>query len=238
MLLNILRGGREGLITALLCIPVILFSLSFHEAAHGFAAYKLGDPTARNLGRLTLNPMKHLDLRGALAMLLIGFGWAKPVPIVARNFKNPRWGMGLSAIAGPLSNLLLGLIGCALYSAASAAWSTEIILSQLAGQGMPIIKWCLWNLAYIFTYMNFALMAFNLIPIPPFDGSRFAYLLLPSKWYFKVMKYEQTLMIVIIVVFLLLSRQGYDPVAYVAGNLMSLICNPLIELFFKLFGYA
>ena len=83
--------------------------------------------------------------------------------------------------------------------------------------------------------MNFALMAFNLIPIPPFDGSRFAYLLLPSKWYFKVMKYEQTLMIVIIVLFLALSRAGFNPVSFVAGGLMNLICNPLTDLFMKLF---
>ena len=235
MLFNILGGGREGLITALLCLPVILFSLSFHEAAHGYVAYKLGDPTARNLGRLTLNPMKHLDPFGALAMLLIGFGWAKPVPITARNFKNPRWGMGISAIAGPVSNLLLGLCGCVLFSAASAAWSLDIYMSQVLGQGTPIIKWCLLNLAYIFTYMNFALMAFNLIPIPPFDGSRFAYLLLPSKWYFKVMKYEQTLMIIIIVGFLALSRAGFSPVGFVAGGLMDLICNPLTKLFVKIF---
>ena len=235
MLFNILGGGREGLITALLCLPVILFSLSFHEAAHGYVAYKLGDPTARNLGRLTLNPMKHLDPFGALPMLLIGFGWAKPVPITARNFKNPRWGMGISAIAGPVSNLLLGLCGCVLFSAASAAWSLDIYMSQVLGQGTPIIKWCLLNLAYIFTYMNFALMAFNLIPIPPFDGSRFAYLLLPSKWYFKVMKYEQTLMIIIIVGFLALSRAGFSPVGFVAGGLMDLICNPLTKLFVKIF---
>lgn len=234
MLFNILSGGREGLITALLCLPVILFSLSFHEAAHGYVAYKLGDPTARNMGRLTLNPMKHLDPMGALAMLLIGFGWAKPVPIVARNFKNPRWGMGISAIAGPISNLILGLVGCVLLSAAQAAWGYEIFMAQRLGQSIPIIKWSLLNLAYIFTYMNFALMAFNLIPIPPFDGSRFAYLLLPSKWYFKVMKYEQALMIVIIVVFLALSRAGFSPVSFVADGLVNLICNPLIKLFRKL----
>ena len=137
MLFNILNGGREGLITALLCLPVILFSLSFHEAAHGYVAYKLGDPTARNLGRLTLNPMKHLDPFGALAMLLIGFGWAKPVPIVARNFKNPRWGMGISAIAGPVSNLILGIVGCVLFSAANAAWGYEIEMAQELGQSMP-----------------------------------------------------------------------------------------------------
>ena len=235
MLFNILNGGREGLITALLCLPVILFSLSFHEAAHGYVAYKLGDPTARNLGRLTLNPMKHLDPFGALAMLLIGFGWAKPVPIVARNFKNPRWGMGISAIAGPVSNLILGIVGCVLFSAANAAWGYEIEMAQELGQSMPILKWSLWELAGIFTIMNFALMAFNLIPIPPFDGSRFAYLLLPSKWYFKVMKYEQTLMIVIIVAFLALSYANFNPVGFVAGGLMNLICNPLTDLFMKLF---
>ena len=94
----------------ILRIPIVLLSLSVHEVAHGYVAYKLGDPTARNLGRLSLNPMKHFDLFGSLCMLLFGFGWAKPVPISTRYFKNPRSGMAISALAGPLSNLIMAFI--------------------------------------------------------------------------------------------------------------------------------
>ena len=105
-----LRNFLADLPGLLLSLPAILLALSFHEMCHAFAAYKLGDPTARNLGRLTLNPAKHLDLVGFLCMLLFRFGWANPVPINARNFKHPRRDMALSAAAGPLSNVLLGII--------------------------------------------------------------------------------------------------------------------------------
>ena len=94
----------------LIRIPIVLFSLTVHEVAHGFAAYKLGDPTAKSLGRLSLNPLKHLDPAGAICMLLFRFGWAKPVPINTRYFKKPRSGMALTALAGPVSNLLMSLI--------------------------------------------------------------------------------------------------------------------------------
>ena len=118
MLFSILSGGdiRDIIISLLLTIPVILISLSTHEAAHGYLAYKMGDRTAYNLGRVTLNPAKHLDPMGSLCMLVFGYGWAKPVPINARNFRNPKRGMAFTAIAGPISNLILGVIGALLYS--------------------------------------------------------------------------------------------------------------------------
>ena len=118
MLFDILAGGniRSILISLLLTLPVILIALSFHEAAHAFVAYKMGDRTAFNLGRVTLNPAKHLDLYGSLWMLVFGYGWAKPVPINARNFKDPKKGMALTAIAGPAMNLILGILGTLIYT--------------------------------------------------------------------------------------------------------------------------
>ena len=108
-----LSGGSDiktYIIQLLLSLPIILLALSLHETAHGFVAYKLGDPTARNLGRLTLNPAKHLDPIGFICMLLAGFGWANPVPINSRNFRKPRRDIALTSIAGPLSNLLLAFV--------------------------------------------------------------------------------------------------------------------------------
>ena len=101
---------RYFIISLLLSLPIVLLSLSVHETAHGYAAMKLGDPTARNLGRLTLNPAKHIDPIGFICMVLFGFGWAKPVPINTRYFKNPKRDMALTGLAGPVSNLLLALL--------------------------------------------------------------------------------------------------------------------------------
>ena len=107
--------STQEIIAVLFAIPCVLLSLSFHEFAHAWVAYKLGDPTARNMGRLTLNPLKHLDPIGTLFMILFGFGYARPVPINPRYFKDPRKGMALTAAAGPLSNLLLAFLGALLY---------------------------------------------------------------------------------------------------------------------------
>ena len=118
MLIDIIRSIHSGnaeslklsIAIALLSIPIFFLALSLHEAAHGFVAYKLGDPTAKLHGRLTLNPFKHFDVIGFVMLMLVGFGWAKPVPINARNFKDPRKGMALTALAGPVANLLLGFV--------------------------------------------------------------------------------------------------------------------------------
>ena len=112
MITSILQNGfsSDSIITILMLIPIVLISLSFHELAHGYVAYLCGDKTARNFGRLTMNPIKHLDPIGALMMLLVGFGWAKPVPINTRNFKKFKRDLALVSIAGPLSNLLLAFI--------------------------------------------------------------------------------------------------------------------------------
>ena len=108
MLNYLLSGGgdpKEFILRILLSLPIVFLALSLHETAHGYMAYKLGDPTAKNLGRLTLNPIKHLDPIGFLAMVLVGFGWANPVPVNTRHFKKPKRDMALTAAAGPVSNL-------------------------------------------------------------------------------------------------------------------------------------
>jgi Zn-dependent protease len=184
------NGSIQGyIISTLLTLPIILFSLSFHEMAHGYAAYKMGDPTAKNFGRLTLNPLKHLDPIGALCMLIAGFGWAKPVPINARNFKNPRIGMAISGAAGPLSNLLLALI--------SALLLKLVIEVSFFARLSTIIVSLLITFLLISVQLNISLAVFNLLPVPPLDGSRILYVFLPPKLYFGVMKYERIIYLIL-----------------------------------------
>ena len=181
----------------ILRIPIVLISLTVHEIAHGYAAYKLGDPTAKNLGRLSMNPLKHLDPIGALCMLLFRFGWAKPVPINTRYFKKPKRDMALSALAGPLSNLLMAFIAYIIrvyilyFSATGMQFgytiSGELLILTDAGK----IFYVLYLFFDTFFILNISLAVFNLLPIPPLDGSRIMFVLLPDKLYFKVMKYEQ-----------------------------------------------
>ncbi|MBQ8207680.1 MAG: site-2 protease family protein [Clostridia bacterium] len=236
MLSQLLSGDKDALISLLLSIPVILFSLSFHEAAHGYIAYKMGDPTAKNLGRVTLNPIKHLDPIGALCMLIFGYGWARPVPIVTRNFDNPRKGMAITGIAGPISNLILGIISTVIYVAFNVGY-LKAAYSVISSTPLFIIE-MLMMLFYVSAFLNFGLMAFNLIPVPPFDGSRFFYFFLPEKLYFKIMKYEQIIMIVVLVGFFALSRAGYSPISIVSNWLFDTIAEPLWNLGTKLvFGW-
>ena len=137
----------------LLLVPVLIFALCFHEFAHAWVAYKLGDPTAKQSGRLTLNPLAHLDPMGSLMILIIGFGYAKPVPVDARYLKNPRTDMMKVAFAGPAANLLLAFVG------------GTIIRAHIVGGS-------LFLMLYLFTQINIMLAVFNMIPIPPLDGSQ------------------------------------------------------------------
>ena len=137
----------------LLLVPVLIFALCFHEFAHAWVAYKLGDPTAKQSGRLTLNPLAHLDPMGSLMILIIGFGYAKPVPVDARYLKNPRTDMMKVAFAGPAANLLLAFVG------------GTIIRAHIVGGSLILML-------YLFTQINIMLAVFNMIPIPPLDGSQ------------------------------------------------------------------
>lgn len=162
-----------------------LVALTIHEFAHGYVAYKLGDDTAKSYGRLTLNPIKHLDPFGALCMILFHFGWAKPVPIDPRNFENPRKGFAITAIAGPATNLVIGFFTAFFYL---LCYSTFKYSESTFVNNMQINT--LLFLLYFFT-INVGLGIFNLIPVPPFDGSRILNIILPERLYFKVMKYER-----------------------------------------------
>ena len=146
-------------------------------------SYKLGDPTARNLGRLTLNPIKHIDPVGFICMILFKFGWAKPVPVNSRYYRKPRRDMALVAAAGPLANILLAFVAMILVN----VFELIPVTSELSYK----ILWATVNFFYTLAALSVYLAVFNLIPIPPFDGSRILYVFLPAKWYFGVMKYER-----------------------------------------------
>ena len=207
MLSTLLNGGftKETLLAIILSIPSIMIALSFHEAAHGYVAYKMGDPTAKNLGRITVNPIKHLDPIGSLFMLLFGFGWAKPVPIVTRHFKNQKKGMALSALAGPVTNFLLGVIGVLITNLVCLGFILSGSIVFFGGElylknedVFPIFHAITLFLTY-FSFYNFTLSIFNMIPIPPFDGSRVLFAFLPDKYYFGIMRYENVLLIAVLV---------------------------------------
>ena len=177
-------------------LTVILFSavasliaLTVHEYCHGYAAYKLGDNTARNLGRLTLNPLRHIDIVGVITMIFFHFGWAKPVPINARNFKRPKRDFAITALAGPLSNILLAFLSTPLFLLITTVTikNSDSISSEFL---IKLIYNAILFLQY-FVIINLGLGVFNLIPLPPFDGSRIINVILPEKWYFKIMRYER-----------------------------------------------
>ena len=235
MLGSLLGSGdaRYAAISILLTLPTILISLSAHEAAHGYIAYKLGDRTAFNLGRITLNPVKHIDPIGAICMLVFGYGWAKPVPINARNFKDPRKGMALTALAGPVTNLILGTIGVILYYLALYTANTNVVLGMISDNytayvAVSMILVFLENFAFV----NFLYMVFNLIPVPPFDGSRIFSVVLPTKIYFNIMKYERYYLIAILGISVVCSRLfNFSPFAWLADQLFKLISYPFVLLF-------
>ncbi len=234
MLFTILSGGSlaDILISLLLCMPVILLALSFHETAHGFAAWKCGDNTAHNLGRLSLNPLRHLDPVGFLCMLVFGYGWAKPVPVNTRNFRNPKRDMALTAAAGPGANLLLGLLSALLFGVSLAFYSHLFYKAEASFLTNCLYYVC--QLMAISAEVNFLFMSFNLIPLPPFDGSRIALAFLPTRIYFSIMRYERQIMFGLLIVLLILSRFGFSPFGLLAEWLTESIALPIANGIFGL----
>ena len=202
----------DRLVYYLLSAVAALIALTVHEYCHGYAAYRLGDNTAKNMGRLTLNPIKHIDPYGAICMVLFHVGWAKPVPVNARNFKDPKKGFAITAAAGPASNLILGFFSALIYLVVFALVKDLTFTSKTFGY--LLISNTL-SFLYIFHSINIGLGLFNLLPIPPFDGSRLLNVFLPPKTYFAIMKYEKQIYIGVLV-WLLLGN-------YVAGFIRNIV---------------
>ena len=204
---------------------VVFCTMPIHEYAHALVATKLGDDTPRLSGRLTLNPMAHISPWGALMIALVGFGYAKPVPVNVRNtrLKNKKLAMALIALAGPLSNLIVGFLSVfCMYIVAAIA-----IANGSTQSAVTVAFYSFFNFSAI---ININIAVFNLIPIPPLDGSRILFAVLPTKYYFSIMKYERY---IIAVVFLLLFTGVLTtPLSY----LSNLVYNLFDKLFYVIFN--
>lgn len=212
-LLRPFRMGNIDILSLVIRAVVVLLAISFHEMAHGFVAYKLGDPTAKSMGRLSLNPLKHLDPIGAICMLLFGFGWAKPVMINPYYFKKPKRDTALVSLGGPVANFILAFLAIAIFKILIVCetplnWFTNVIATFLSS----------------FISLNIGLGVFNLIPIPPLDGSKIFLPLLPDRLYRDIMRYERLGWLIL--VFALAT----DVLTPIMSNAHSLILNILTFL--------
>ena len=192
--------------------PVILLSLTVHEYFHGWTANKLGDPTAKMRGRLTLNPIAHLDILGTILMFVVGFGWAKPVPIDPRNFKDPKKDTILVAIAGPLSNLVMALAA----GLALRYMIPRMVSGEISSEGVYPVIAIILVLTLIY---GIALAVFNMIPIPPLDGSRVLYGLLPNRYAYAYSRFEPYGVIFLFILFIFgggIFKYLLMPVSYIS----------------------
>ena len=172
----------DGVWQTAVLVAASLLCITFHETCHGWAAYRLGDNTAKRMGRLTLNPLKHVDLMGLLMMALFRFGWAKPVPVDMRNFRHPKRDMALTALAGPVSNVVLAYIAAVLLG-------FTVFLTDRFGSNVLFTV-----LVQFFIYVEIisaGLAVFNVFPIPPLDGSKVLFALLSDRAYLRLMRYEK-----------------------------------------------
>lgn len=214
-----LEWGR--LLELLITAAAAVLCITFHEVCHGLAALALGDPTAKRAGRLSLNPLKHLDIFGLLMLVAAKVGWARPVPVNPRYFKNPRLGMAAVSVAGPLSNVLLSAVAAAGYTV-SAFYAVYLEAQWLS--------WLAEFFYYVF-YISAGLAVFNLLPVPPLDGSKVVAALLPKQWYWKLMRYERYGMFLLMA--LLLTGALDVPLNFLRGSLTGFLA-PISEWTLKL----
>jgi len=203
----------------ILLIPPILLALTFHEYMHGWTAYKMGDPTAKMAGRLTMNPIAHLDPIGTLMLFLVHFGWARPVPVDPRYFRNPKRDMLIVAAAGPLANMLVALLSGLLARLFQGGYFSFLPLSVL----QP-----LYTMVVLSLQINLALAIFNLLPIPPLDGSKILMGLVPPRYESQINwleRYGSFLLMAVIIVGMVTNF-----------SILGAFINPFVNFFSQLFG--
>lgn len=199
------------IMSLLIALPAVIIAIGLHEAAHAFMAYKLGDNTAKNMGRLTVNPLKHIDPIGFICLFLFHFGWAKPVPINPNNFKgNKKRGIVLTALAGPVMNIIVAFVfAIILY-----------VVAAFAGNDAGTFTTTALLMIYYVVVVNVSLAVFNLIPVPPLDGSKIFGGFLPYKYFYKMEEYQN----IITIIMMLLLFTG------VLGMIISPVSDFLINI--------
>ncbi len=220
---------RYPMIILIYLIPAILVSLTVHELSHAYVSYRLGDPTAKDMGRLTLNPLKHLDVLGTIMLLVSSFGWAKPVPINPMYYTDRRKGTIMVSLAGPLSNIVLAFIFAV----------PRLYIGQKYGipQNFQFINsWepeaVLFNMGAIFFTINIGLASFNLLPFPPLDGSKILSSVLRGRHYYKFLQYENLITLgFLLMVFAFPGALGriMTPITWTITTVINSVLNPLIN---------
>ncbi len=201
----------DHLLQLLITVAGCVLCITFHETCHGLAAYALGDPTAKRAGRLTLNPLKHIDIFGLVMLAVVKFGWAKPVPVDMRNFRNPKAGMAITALAGPVSNVLLTAV-CMMLNSVCVFYMVNFQ-----------VEWLFYVHQFLVytAILSAGLAVFNLFPVPPLDGSKVLFALLPSDRYARLMRYEHYGMLLLMV--LLFTGVLDAPLFYLRDGLLDML---------------
>ncbi len=219
-------------------VPVILISITFHEVSHAYCSYRLGDPTAKNMGRLTLNPLKHLDILGTIMILVSGFGWAKPVPINPMYYKDKKKGTMLVGLAGPLSNIMLAFLFSFPMAYLGSKYGNVRIDAMFSVDQLYIFNSfspipILFNLSRFFYIININLAVFNILPVPPLDGSRVLSGILPKRQYFKIMQYENHIAVIFLLLIFIFPGILYKvmfPFIWLLETSIRFIAMPLLKI--------
>jgi Zn-dependent protease len=217
---------RNKVFELLYITAILLLALPLHEFAHAWVAHRFGDNTARDQGRLSLNPFRHLDPLGSLMMYVAHFGWAKPVPVDARNFKHRRLGMLLVALAGPFSNLLLAFVSMMVIGLLTKLTMTGII-TEGAGWGTTVL-YSAFDLLGMLVQINILLAIFNMLPVPPLDGSRVLSSFLPDKWMIKLASMERWIGLAFLLIVIVLPRLTGN--ASIVGQIIGAVSVPVINV--------